>query len=397
MKSRLLILLLLLPGRALTGVAQESQPRARAVTNAEPQSERPAPNGAPAFRGTGIAAIANQAIITFSEVGMLVEPSLPRLKLMYRNDPAQMDAEYWKVVNDATEHLIERQLILDDFKTSGIPFPESYIDEQIKDNIREKFGSRANLTKTLQAEGMTTEGYRQQRREDLILRVMESRNIREALIISPAKIEAYYQTNLSKYKLDDQIRLRGIVLKRGAISTSDEILALARDIYRKINAGENFADMAATYSQGSQARDGGDWGWQETSKLSRGFADASASLEAGKHSGIISRAPEGDRSYWLYFYDDTGRVTRGRRYAVNEGKEAFAEEKTFPNQAGHDGLPALPAEFYLLKVEEKKIAHTKPLSELREEIEKDLLVQERARLRGKWIDRLKTKSFVRKF
>jgi hypothetical protein len=48
-------------------------------------------------------------------------------------------------------------------------------------------------------------------------------------------------------------------------------------------------------------------------------------------------------------------------------------------------------------VEEKKIAHTKPLSELREEIEKDLLVQERARLRGKWIERLKTKSFVRKF
>ncbi len=397
MKYRLPILMLLSLGCAFPGAAQEAPARAGAVTNAGPQTERAAPSGAPSFRGTGIAAIANEAIITFSEVGMLVEPSLPRLKIMHRDNPAQMDAEYWKVVNDATEHLIERQLILDDFKTSGLVFPDSIIDEQIRDIIREKYGSRANLTKTLQAEGMTTEGFRQQRREDLILRAMETRNIREALIISPAKIEAYYQTNLSKYKLDDQVRLRGIVLKRGTISTSDEMLALARDIYRKINAGENFADMAATYSQGSQARDGGDWGWQETSKLSRGFADATASLEAGKHSGIISRAPEGERSFWIYYYDDTGRVTRGRRYSVNEGKESFAEEKTFPNQAGHDGLPALPAEFYLLKVEEKKIAHTKPLGDLREEIEKDLLVQERARLRGKWLDRLKTKSFVRKF
>jgi peptidyl-prolyl cis-trans isomerase SurA len=397
MKSRLLILMLLSLGHACLGAAQEAQARARAITNAAPESDRPAANGVQPFRGTGIAAIANQSIITYSEVGMLVEPSIPRIRLMHRNNPTQQEAEYWKVVNDATEHLVERQLILDDFKTSGLVFPESLIDEQINDIIREKYGSRASLTKSLQAEGMTTEGFRQQRREDLILRAMEGRNVREALIISPAKIEAYYRTNLAKYKLDDQLRLRGIVLKCDAISTSDEVLALARDIHRKISAGESFADMAATYSKGSQARDGGDWGWQETSKLSQGFADVSAGLEAGKHSGIISRAPDGEKGYWIYFYDDAGRITRGRRYAINEGKEAFAEEKAFTGQANHDGLPAQPVEFYLLKVEEKKIAHTKSLNDLRDEIEKDLLVQERARLRGKWIDRLKTKAFVRRF
>ena len=92
-----------------------------------------------------------------------------------------------------------------------------------------------------------------------------------------------------------------------------------------------------------------------------------------------------------------GKVTKGRKYAVKDGKETFVEEKQFPDAKGHEGLPELPQEFYLLKVEEKKIAHTRPIAEMRDEIEKDLIAQERARLRTKWVERLKAKSFVRRF
>lgn len=358
-----------------------------------------AASGAEPERRTGIAAIANDAIITIQEVEMLARSAVRGKERLpqYRNNPELLNREFYQAQSDAVEQLIERQLILDDFKTSGLVFPESIIDERIRTIVREKYGSRADLTRTLQADGITTEGFRQQQREEMILRAMMSRNVREALIISPAKIERYYQTNLTKYKLDDQVKLRGIVLKRGAISTSDEILARALEIHRKLREGAGFADMAATYSEGSQARDGGDWGMQESSKWKLEFAEVAASLDAGKHSGIFSMSPDEGSGYWIYFYDDSGRITRGRRYAVNGGKETFVEEKPFPNQVGHTGLPAMPAEFYLLKVDEKKTAHTRPLNELRDEIERDLLVQEQARLRTKWVDRLKAKSFVRRF
>ena len=48
-------------------------------------------------------------------------------------------------------------------------------------------------------------------------------------------------------------------------------------------------------------------------------------------------------------------------------------------------------------VDDKKEAHTKPLTEVRDEIERELLGQERARLRRQWVERLKSKSFVRYF
>ena len=131
--------------------------------------------------------------------------------------------------------------------------------------------------------------------------------------------------------------------------------------------------------------------------MSAGFADVAAGLDAGKHSGVFSKTRENDNSYWIYFYDTAGKITRSRKYSIKEGKESFVEEKPLENQANHDGLPALPQEFYLLQVDEKKIAHTRPINELRDEIEKDLVVQERAQLRTRWVERLKAKSFVRRF
>jgi hypothetical protein len=77
--------------------------------------------------------------------------------------------------------------------------------------------------------------------------------------------------------------------------------------------------------------------------------------------------------------------------------DIFQEEKVFKDPAGLDIVPALPQEFYLMYVDEKQAARTRTLSEVRDEIEKDLLLQERARLQKKWIDRLRAKSFVRYF
>jgi len=52
---------------------------------------------------------------------------------------------------------------------------------------------------------------------------------------------------------------------------------------------------------------------------------------------------------------------------------------------------------YIMKVEEFRPAHTKTLSEVRGEIEKNLEDKQRQRLRKQWIDRLKAKAFIRLF
>ena len=50
-----------------------------------------------------------------------------------------------------------------------------------------------------------------------------------------------------------------------------------------------------------------------------------------------------------------------------------------------------------MKVEEARVAHVKALAEVRDEIEKNLVLSERERIEKQWIEKLKKKTFVRYF
>ena len=61
------------------------------------------------------------------------------------------------------------------------------------------------------------------------------------------------------------------------------------------------------------------------------------------------------------------------------------------------GVIETPEACYLMLVEDRRPAHIKPLNDVREDIEKTLLAQERDRLQNQWNERLKKKTFVRYF
>jgi parvulin-like peptidyl-prolyl isomerase len=103
--------------------------------------------------------------------------------------------------------------------------------------------------------------------------------------------------------------------------------------------------MAATYSDGSQQHQGGDWGWVERSVLRPELAAVAAGLKAGEVSDVIE-TPESD---------------------------------------------------YIMLVEQIRPAHVRPLGEIRDDIEKTLRAQEQARLEKNWIESLKKKTFIRLF
>jgi parvulin-like peptidyl-prolyl isomerase len=52
---------------------------------------------------------------------------------------------------------------------------------------------------------------------------------------------------------------------------------------------------------------------------------------------------------------------------------------------------------YLMLVEQKRTAHVRPLSEVRDDIEATLRTQEQSRLEKQWIGGLKKKTFIRYF
>jgi peptidyl-prolyl cis-trans isomerase SurA len=237
--------------------------------------------------------------------------------------------------------LVERQLILHDFEAEGYRMPDSYLDQLVQDRIRDRFSDRVTLMKTLQAEGQTFESWRDELRDQTIVTFMRSKNIAQEIIISPYRVEAYYQAHQDDYKVEDEIKLRMIVLNKTA-GDETNALNLAREIRDKIKAGAAFAEMASIYSQDSLRSQGGDRGWTERSVLRKELADAAFALQPGQVSDAIET----------------------------------------------------PAAVYLVLAEEKRVAHVKPLNEVRDDVEKGLRTQEQARLEKQWIARMKAKTFI---
>ncbi len=292
----------------------------------------------------GIAAVVNTNIITFAEVREMVMPVERELRRSYQGQELQDKLK--AAALDALNTLVERTLIVEEFNTKAYHIPDSAIEERMREIIRQDYGGdKQLLIKTITAQGMTMPQYREKMRNQIIVQAMRQHQVTGEIIISPAKIEKYYEDHKDEYKVEDQVKLRLLMVKKG--ETEEDNAARKKkmsEILAKLNAGEDFGKLAEQYSEGSNNKEKqGDWGWVDRDTLRKELSDAAFALKAGQHSGVL----ETDDGY------------------------------------------------YLLKVDEVKPAHIKSLSEVRNDIEKKLVSAERQRLQQVWIDRLKAKAYIR--
>jgi peptidyl-prolyl cis-trans isomerase SurA len=292
----------------------------------------------------GVKAVVNDAVITYSQVEEFTAPAAEALRREYPDAPDTFQLKLADALGDSLEQLVERQLILRSFDVDGYQLPESVVDGLVADRIRERFGDRVTFIKTLQAQGMTAEQFRKEVREQYIVQALRQKNISSEIVISPYKIENYYLAHTNDFKMEDEIKLRMIVLNKTSPDDTNTVHR-AGEILAEIKNGAAFSEMAKTYSEGSQKSQGGDWDWVQRSVLRKDLAAVAFSLKPGQVSGVI----------------DT------------------------------------PESAYLMLVEQTRPSHVKPLGEVQDEIEKNLRTQEQSRLEKQWIDGLKKKTFIRYF
>jgi peptidyl-prolyl cis-trans isomerase SurA len=293
----------------------------------------------------GIQVVVDRSIITYQDVVDHATLAADELRRRYRNEPAVGQQKLDALRQETVERLVDDQLILRDFESAGYNLPESIIDERLQAYIRSIYGDdRIKFIKTLQAEGRNYEQFRKDFRDRFILEQMRLAHNEKAEIISPHKIEVYYVQHTNDFKVEDQVKLRMIVLSKPA-DDAGQTRKLAEEILTKIKEGAKFADMAAVYSQGAERSNGGERDWEKTSALKKELAETAANLEPGQMSGVIET----------------------------------------------------PEACYLMQVIDKRPAHVQPLKKVRDEIEQTLLAQDRQQSQQRWIDRLKKKTFIKYF
>jgi peptidyl-prolyl cis-trans isomerase SurA len=290
----------------------------------------------------GISAIVNDKVITVQEVRDFAGQEVDLLQREYADQPELYEQKLNAMLNDSLETMIDDQLILHEFDTKYTALPDSLVDEWVQDRIKEQFGDRITCIRTLQAQGMTFEKYRQQVRDRTIIEQLRMQKFSEdKIIISPYKVETYYKMHQDDFKVGDEVQLRMIVINK--ISPDDTTAReKAGEILADLKKGSSFQQLASLYSQDS-AQKGSDW--IETSVLRKELADAATALNPGETSGIIETSDE----------------------------------------------------CYILHLEGRRATHVKPLNEVRGTIETTLRAQVQKNEEQRWINSLRKKAFIRYF
>jgi peptidyl-prolyl cis-trans isomerase SurA len=297
----------------------------------------------------GVAAIVNKDVITISQVRELIGSRERSLREVYSGSDLANKVKEMRLA--ALKDLVDRQLIIQEFKKmqeKGANIPDYVIDDRIQTIIREEFGGdRSAFVRTLQAQGYTVTRFKDIEKEKIVVQAMRQAKVSEDFVISPTQIQNFYNKNKASYMLPEQIKLRMIVLREGGgsdVSGTENKSQTADEIRQKLVAGAEFPRMAEMYSEDEGTRDsGGDWGWVERNTLNEQLSSVAFALRPGQISPVVKLANS----------------------------------------------------YYIILVEAKKNASVKPMSEVRDEIEKNLIQQERMKTQQRWIDTLRAKAYIK--
>jgi len=293
----------------------------------------------------GIAAIVNGEVITHSQIRIVVGPRERLLRSQYQGE--ELRKQLTQVRAAALKDLIDRQLIVQSFKKEKFSLPDHFVEQRMNDIIRENFGGDRNtFIKTLQAQNYSLSEFKKDEFEKIIVAAMRGKNVKPNTAVSPTKIAEYYRRRRDEFTSKEEVKLRMIMVpSRAAEGNAASQKAMAEEILAKIASGSDFARIAQMYSEDSTRDLGGDWGWIERKTLAGPLEKAAFSLGKGKVSNIVE----------------------------------------------------LGGNYYILKVDDRRGGATKPLAQVRGDVEKKLMQEEAQRLQENWLAGLRQKATIRTF
>ena len=178
---------------------------------------------------------------------------------------------------EVLEQFITERLLEAEVRDAGIKVTDEDVEHYVGEVKKNNRLSETDFKLALAREGMTLEGYKASVKSELEKTELVRRQVRSKISVTDADVERYYQLNAKNYRASDRARFRHILfsLSENAVpEVVEKTLAKAKEIYERINAGEDFAKLAEEVSEGAGRGAGGDIGWVNRGTLIGGLDEA---------------------------------------------------------------------------------------------------------------------------
>jgi parvulin-like peptidyl-prolyl isomerase len=289
--------------------------------------------------GNKILVVVNDEVITQSDLDVALTPVTNELKKEFSGD--ELKAKIEETRGEMLNQMVEDRLILQEAKRRGVVVDESEVDERLKD-VKMRFNSASDFSDEIEKIGLTITILRNRYKEQLMMAKLVNHEVKEKVIVTPAEVSDYYDKHQEELSIPESVHLKNIIIRFDEATTEPLAKQKADDVCRLIGGGRDFSDLAKLYSQGAKAEDGGDLGFVPKGQMREEFDKVIFALKPGEASSPIKT--------------DTG--------------------------------------YYIFKVEEKKDAYLRPLSEISDNVENDIFIEKAQKKYMEWIGKLKRDAFI---
>ena len=231
-------------------------------------------------------AVVNGTIITQGEFDRVLNYELRRAAQSGQKIP---DAQMAQIENSILDSLIMGELLFQESKKKGVQVKPESVTEQLM-IVKQRFPSEAEFKKALEENKTTESKIKADIKRNMAIQQLIDKEVDQKVKITEEESKTFFDTNPQLFQQPERVKASHILIKvdEGA---SEEKKAEARkkieEIQQKVQKGEDFADLAKTYSEGPSAPRGGDLDYFGRGQMVKPFEEAAFSLKPNETSDIV--------------------------------------------------------------------------------------------------------------
>jgi len=193
------------------------------------------------------------------------------------------------------DRLIMTKLQIQMAQNTGIRVDDETLNRTISNIARENELSLNQFREILEQDGYGYENFRREIRDEILISRLQQRQVDNRVIVTDREIDNYLSNQEHQGETDIEFHIAHILIAIPEGASTRQLTRAretAEQALSELQGGADFANMAATYSDGQQALDGGDLGWRKAGQVPTLFADFISDMEVGGLSGLI-KSPSG--------------------------------------------------------------------------------------------------------
>jgi peptidyl-prolyl cis-trans isomerase SurA len=237
-----------------------------------------------------IIAVVDQVVITENELLDRIQTVRSQLEKQGTSIPPR-DVLQKQIL----ERLINDRLLLQYAAQTGLKVDDTQLDKTIERIAEQNKLDVPAFRAALEEEGISYRKFREDIRNEILIARLREREVENRVNITEAEIDNYLTTQSSRTDIQDEFEISHILIRTPEDAAPEDLQKLrekAQEALAKLNAGEEFSQVSARYSDAPNALEGGKLGWKTATQIPDLFNEALKPMQPGQISAIL-RSPNG--------------------------------------------------------------------------------------------------------